>query len=160
MAIKYLNDSLEINPSGYEAWDFLGLLYRDLGRFDDAIVAHERAFSINQRPETEFYLSILYALKGDRIRAKLMAIAAYEDTGKQEHDQRIRPVWKILIHAAIPIIDDHKEVAIELLRSLSEYVTTKRIYDGIKAHLQFLLEGTDHKEWVPEFMEIVKLREI
>ncbi len=165
-AIEYLKRSLAINSGGYEAWDFLGLLYRDQifqdqKYIDEAISAHENALAINKRPETEFYLSILllYSPKGDKIRAKALMLSAYQDTLEQEHDLRIRPVWKILIHAGIPIIEGEKEEALEIIRTLTSYITTQRIYEALKGHLQFLLEGIDHKEWIPEFMEIVRLQE-
>jgi tetratricopeptide (TPR) repeat protein len=160
-AIEYLERSLDINPSGYEAWDFLGLLYRDQKMIDEAIDAHEKALLLKKRPETEFYLGILllYSPKGDTIRAKSIMLSAYKGTFEQEHDLRIRPVWKILIHAGIPIIEGQKEEALEIILTLTPYITTQRIYEALKGHLQFLLEGTDHKEWIPEFMEIVKLRE-
>jgi tetratricopeptide (TPR) repeat protein len=158
-ANNYLEDCLKVNPLDYEAWDFLGLFYRDQERFDDAIIAHERAFSIQQRPETEFYLSILYARKGEKAHAKLFALAAYEDTLKSEQDQRIRPVWKILIHSAVPIMDANKEEASKLIYELKKYITTKRVFDAITNHLRFLLTFTGHEEWIPEFMDIVKLKE-
>jgi len=116
------------------------------------------ALAIEQRPETEFYLSILYSLKGKQRRAQLIAALAEEDLGKKEHDQRIRPVWKTLIHAGIPIIDGKKDEALSLIQTLTTYITTQRIYEALKGHLQFLLEGTDHKDWLPEFMEILKLK--
>jgi hypothetical protein len=56
-------------------------------------------------------------------------------------------------------MDGEKEEALRIIHTLTEYITTKRIYDAITAHLQFLLEGTEHKEWIPEFMDIVKLKE-
>src|SRR5207253_10762505 len=93
-AIEYLNRSLAVNPRGYEALDFLGLIYRDNGDINKAISCHEEALKIQQRPETYFYLSILYALKGDIRGARVMALSGDYDTSKQEHDQRVRPVWK------------------------------------------------------------------
>jgi tetratricopeptide (TPR) repeat protein len=159
-AIEYLKLSLDIHPEGYEAWDFLGLLYRDQKYIDEAISAHEQALRIQKRPETEFYLGILllYSPKGDKIRARSLMLSAYQRTLEQEHDLRIRPVWKILIHAGIPIIAGKKEEALEIILSLTLYITTQRIYEALKGHLQFLLEGTDHHEWIPEIMEIVKLK--
>jgi tetratricopeptide (TPR) repeat protein len=160
-AIEYFNRCLRINDSDYEAWDFLGLLNRDQGHIDEAISAHEKALRLEKRPETEFYLSILllYSPKGDKIRAKELMSTAHKGTFEKEHDQRIRPVWKILIQTGVLIIDDKKEDALELIQTLTQYITTERIYKAVEGHLQFLLEGTNHKEWEKEFMDIVKLKE-
>src|SRR5205085_3208719 len=90
-AIENLKDIVQKNPKAFEAWDFLGLCYRDqLIRndeliidqtlIDEAISAHERALAIKKRPETEFYLGIMlyYSSKGDKIRAKELLLSAYD----------------------------------------------------------------------------------
>ena len=171
-AIEYLERVVQNNPEAYEALDFLGLCFRDrLLRehelihdqtiIDQAIEAHEKALNVKKRPETEFYLGILlyFSPKGDKIRAKELMLSAYNGILKQEHDLRIRKVWKILIHAGVPIVNGNKSEALALIKSLTEYITSQRIRDGVGAHLRFLLEGTDHKEWIPKFMDIVKLKE-
>jgi tetratricopeptide (TPR) repeat protein len=158
-AIEYLNQAFKVHPYGYEALDFLGLIYRDQGLIDEAIAHHEKALTIKKRPETEFYLSLLYAKKGDKKGAKIRALSADYDTYKQEHDKRIRPVWKILIQSGVHIIDGNKEEALRLIQASTQYITTQRIYEGLKDHLQFFLEATDHAEWIPEFMEFVQLQE-
>ncbi|SRR6266566_302029 len=171
-AIDYLQSILQKNSSAYEALDFLGLCYRDQlvkdeglikdqDLIDKAIEAHEKALAIKKRPETDFYLGILlfYSPKGDKIRAKELLLSAYQGTLEQEHDLRIRSVWKILIHAGVPIVEGNKEEALVLIKDLTPFVTTQRIRDGVKTHLLFLLEGTDHHEWIPEFMGLVQLKE-
>lgn len=169
LAIQKLQEALALVPSDYDGWDFLGLFYRDQlirrqellkeqSIIDEAIDAHEKALAIKRRPETEFYLSILllYSPKGDRTRARELMSSAYKGTLEQEHDLRMRPVWKTLIHAGIPIIDGNKEEALSLLQTITPYITTPRIHDALNGHLRFLLEGTGHKEWIPDFMDIVK----
>ncbi len=164
-AIAYLKDIVHKNPQAFEAWDFLGLCYRDqLIRnqelikdqtlIDEAINAHEPALAIKKRPETEFYLGILlyYSPKGDKIRAKELLLSAYNGTLLQEHDLRIRQVWKILIHVGALIVTDDKVEALSVFESLVEYITTKRIREGVQMHLRFLLEGTGHTDWLPNFI--------
>ena len=136
-AIEYLKGIVQKNPKAFEAWDFLGLCYRDqLIRnqellkdqtlIDEAIDAHESALAIKKRPETEFYLGILlyFSSKGDKIRAKSLMLSAYNGTLEQEHDLRIRQVWKVLIHAGVPIVNDDKEEALSVI----EFV--ERIYNN------------------------------
>lgn len=167
-AIEYLKGIVQKNPKAFEAWDFLGLCYRDqLIRnqelikdqtlIDEAIDAHESALVIKKRPETEFYLGILlyFSPEGDKIRAKSLMLSAYNGTLQQEHDLRIRQVWKILMHAGVPIVNDDKVEALSVIESLKEYITTQRIYVGVESHLRFLLEGTGHSDWMQAFMNIV-----
>jgi tetratricopeptide (TPR) repeat protein len=157
-AIGLLNEALTIDPHDYEAWDFLGLIYRDGGLIDKAINAHQQALANKRRPETQFYLSILYFLKGDRTRAKLMALTADDDAQKKEYAEKLRPVWRILIHCAVYIIENDEEESLRIIQTLTRYITTDRIYDSLKGHLELLLAATGHKEWTAKFLEIVKVR--
>lgn len=158
-AIKYLELCLGINPLSYEALDFLGLIYRDQGNIDEAMRCHEKARAINERPETDFYLSLLYASKGDKKTAFLKALTSEHNTYQQEHDQRIRPIWKNLIYAGVQIINDREEEALQYMRISQKYITTQRIYDALKDHLCFLLNATNHAEWIPAFLDLIKLTE-
>jgi tetratricopeptide (TPR) repeat protein len=158
-AIKYLERGLEIDPLHYEGWDYLGLLYRDGGQTDQAISAHERALAIKKRPETEFFLSILYSQKGDRKRAKFMALAAEHDLDDDENSDRIRPVWKDLIYCGACIMEGNKEEALQAAQTLTPYMTTQRVYDGLMSHLLLMLEATDHKIWIPLFTNTVKVKQ-
>ena len=85
-------------------------------------------------------------------------LSAYNGTLEQEHDLRIRQVWKVLIHAGVPIVNDNKEVALSVIKSLKEYITTQRISVGVESHLRFLLEGTGHSDWMQAFMDIINTR--
>ncbi len=158
-AIDYFQRALKIDPSDYETWDFLGLLYRDNQLIDEAISAHKHALDLKRRPETQFYLSILYAIKGDEEGAKAMSLNARYDLKQKEHKERIRPVWQILICAGVPIIEGNVDEAYQLVESLSSYITTQRICDAITGHLKFLLKARDHEEWIPKFTNIVKVKE-
>ncbi len=158
-SIEYLKRCLDIQPDDYEALDFLGLVYRDQGLIDEAISLHEQALALNKRPETEFYLSILYAQKGDKKTAHLMALLADRDTYKQEHEARLRLVWKLLMHAGVRIIEDEKDEALPFVRALDPYITSKRIYEEITTHFRLLLKATSHDDWIPEFMALLKLTE-
>ncbi len=169
-AIGYLKPIVQKNPRAFEAWDFLGLFYRDQlirgqesikdqSIIDKAIEAHETALALKERPETLFYLAILllYSPNGDKIRAKQLMSSASKDSTFPEHDQRIRDVWKILIRAGVPIVDGNKKQALDFLKSL--VITNKRIYNGTKTHLHFLLEGTGHSDWEPQLMAAIKWKE-
>src|SRR5947209_8134117 len=97
--------------------NLIGLIYREGGLIDDAISLHEKSLALMKRPDTEFYLSILYFLKGDSRRGKLMALTADDDLNQKDYTERLRPVWKILIHCGIYIIDDDQEEALRIIQT-------------------------------------------
>ncbi len=158
LAIELFQQALKIDPSDYETWDFLGLIYRDNQHINEAIIAHRRALDLKRRPETLFYLSILYALKGDEEGAKAMSLNARYDLKQKEHDERIRPIWKDLIRAGVPIIEGKEDEAYKLVETLSPYVSTHRTYEAVTGHLKFLLEATGHEAWKQKFIGILKVK--
>lgn len=171
-AIKLLKQILAKNSSAYETWDFLGLCYRDqlqqgeqLSKdqeiINKAINAHEEALKIKKRPETEFYLGILlyFSPEGDKNCAKELLISASKRVEEQEHDMRIRDVWKNLILVGLPVVEDNQNEALQKIISMiqynSSYKPSRRIYVGVESHLRFLLEGTGHSNWIQTFMDSV-----
>ena len=126
--------------------------------FNEAIFAHKQALDLKRRPETLFYLSILYALKGDEEGAKAMSLNARYDLKQKEHDERIRPIWKDLICAGVSIIEGNEDEAYKLVETLSTYIRTQRTYDGVTGHLKFLLEATEHSAWEQKFISALKVK--
>lgn len=157
-SIDYFQQALKLDPSDYETWDFLGLIYRDNQRIGEAIDAHTQALSLKRRPETQFYLSILYAMQGDMKRAKLMSLNAEDDLDKKEHDERIRPIWKDLIRSGVHIIEGDEDEAYKFIESLSPYIRTQRTYDAVTGHLNFLLEATGHSAWGKKFTSVLTVK--
>lgn len=167
-AIRLLKQILDKNRKAYESWDFLGLCYRDQLQqgqqlikdqeiIDMAIDAHENALKIQERPETEFYLGILlfFSPTGDKNRARNLLLSASKRVEEQEHDVRIRSVWKMLILAGSPIVEGNQAEALKYIQDMIKYKPSQRIYVGVESHLRFLLEGTGHSDWMQAFMDIV-----
>lgn len=167
-AISLLNQIVDKDPEAYESWDLLGLCYRDQLQqdqqlttkqkiIDQAINAHEKALALKERPETKFYLGILlyFSPTGNKVDAYNLLKSASQKINDQEHDQRVRDVWKMLIIASVPIIDGDKGLTLTDIKTLVPLITTKRIYTGVESHLRFLLEGTDHSDWIDEITAII-----
>lgn len=165
-AIKLLKQILANNPSAYESWDFLGLCYRDhlqpggqlikdQETIDKAITAHENALKNQTHPETEFYLGILlfYSPTGDKNRAKNLLLSASKRVEEQEHDVRIRGVWRKLIIAGAFIVEDNQAEAMRFIQDMIQYKPTQRISLRVESHLRFLLEGTGHSDWIQGFLD-------
>lgn len=157
-SIEQLKLAIEKNPSDYEALDFLGLIYRDNGRFDDAIAVHEQALKIRRRPETQFYLSLLYSKKGDTKEAMRMAFNAEADLDTKDPDEELRPVWQIVIHMGVLIFEGKEEDAYRRVEELTQYITTQRICDAVTGHLKFLLETTAHDAWQQKFLGVIRVK--
>ncbi len=167
-AIKLLKQIVDKNPGAYESCDFLGLCYRDQLQqvqllikdqeiIDKAIKAHENALIIQKRPETEFYLGILlfFSPTGDKNRARDLLLSASKRVEEQEHDVRIRSVWKMLILAGAPIVEGNLAEALKCIQDMIQYNPSQRIYIGVESHLRFLLEGTGHSDWMQAFLDIL-----
>lgn len=159
-AIAYLERCLAGNRFDYKALDFLGLLYTDKGLIEKAIEKHEEALRYKERPETEFYLSILYALRGDKRRARLMALSAEDSLHQKEHDERVRNIWKAIMQAAVPIIEGDEEQAFRLVQTAIPYITTQRIQSEFTTQLKLLLESNGHNDWIPRFIESLKAKKV
>lgn len=153
-AIEQFKLALEKDPNDYEALDFLGLVYRDNGLISEAIAAHEQALKIKRRPETQFFLSLLYAKRGgkdDRNRALRMALNAEDDLDVKDPNEEMRPVWQLIIRAGARILQGNEDEAYELVKQLKDHVTTQRTADALTGHLKFLLEATGHSAWIDKF---------
>lgn len=72
------------SPRAWVAWTNLGKLYADAGRVDDAILAHEVAWSLEQRvPDTWYNLAMVRARQGRFDEAREMLRRALELTGEK-----------------------------------------------------------------------------
>src|SRR6266567_9612572 len=167
-AIRILQQIIEKNPNAYESWDFLGLCYRDqlqhgqqLSKdqeiINKAIDAHEKALTLKERPETEFYLGVMlyFSPIGDKKRASDLLKSASKGIQEQEHDVRIREVWKKIILAGAPIVEGKRADALQYISSMIQYKPSERIYIGVESHLRFLLESTGHSDWIEDFLKIL-----
>lgn len=157
-ALDYIKRALDVDPSDIEGWNYIGLLYRDAGLIDEAILSHEKSLTIKNLPETEFFLSILYAHKGDIIRAKLMALAAQVDSQKREHAERLRSIWSIVIKCGLYIIENNEQEALKCAQDMTNYITTDRTLSAITSHIRSLLQATNHKSWIVRFDNILKVK--
>lgn len=87
-----------------------------------------------------------------------MSLNAENDLLIKEHDERIRPVWKALIRAGVHILEGNEGEAYKLIKTLSPYITTDRVYEAVTGHLKFLLEATGHDTWKQKFTSILRVK--
>lgn len=148
-AIEYAERAAKTDSEDCEAFDYLGLLYRDKKDFEAAISSHEKALSIRVRPETYFFLCLLYAQKGDFSKAKevidlgnsYLEREALHPTGYQT-----RELWKQVIKFAQSVLEGDQQKAIKIAEEMHQYITTSRSRMAIRNHLVFLLNALDRDE--------------
>jgi tetratricopeptide (TPR) repeat protein len=145
-AIEYAKRATEIDCDDCEALDYLGLLYRDRGDFDGALAAHQQALTIRIRPETYFFLCLLYAHKRNFAKAKefiAMGHAYLEKEASHPSGYQTRELWKKIVTFAEAVLDNQQDKAIEIAKQMSEYITTSRSQNAVRNHLLFLLNSLD-----------------
>jgi hypothetical protein len=100
-------------------------------------------------------------MKGEKNLALMMSLQGEQILKEKEHDERLRPVWKILIRVGPLIIQGKLDEAKRLIEAedLRHLITTTRNYEAVATHLKFLLEATGHQDRLQEFSELLKGRE-
>src|SRR5581483_9409652 len=96
---------------------------------------------------------LFFSPEGDKNRAKELLVSASKGVEEQEHDVRIRDVWKKLILVGVPVVENNKTEALQKTASMIQYKPSQRIYVGVESHLRFLLEGTGQSDWIQAFMD-------
>ena len=151
-SIDYARRASEADANDYESLDYLGLLYRDNMQIDSAIDAHQRARKIRPRPETDFFLSLLYAQKKDLERAKLMmqsANVALRDA--QAHD-RVRPLWAAVLRCGKAILEERRQETTDTAQEVRRYVTTARIAEAVLSHFTFFFSALERRGDLTAFL--------
>jgi len=157
-AIFHAQKATATDPSNFEAFDYLGLLFRDKEKINESIIAHEKAKNIKQRPETNFFLSLLYAYQKDFDRAKLMIITANLELREEQDRDRIRPLWATLIKWAKLILEDNYTEAFIFAKELAIQSTTPRMAQAVLEHITFLLKSVEKAEYITSYTKLFKLK--
>ncbi len=144
-ALEYAEQASAANPRDSESLDYLGLLYRDKLRISDAIDSHLKARAIKQRPETDFFLGLLYAHQSDLERSLLMMHSAFISLRDAQASDKIRPLWAGIIRCGKALVEGHEETAVQRASEVRPYVTTARTAEAVISHLRFLL-GSLHMD--------------
>jgi tetratricopeptide (TPR) repeat protein len=138
-ALAYAQEAAAADPRDSESLDYLGLLFRDKLRIGDAIDSHLKARAIKQRPETDFFLGLLYAHEGDLDRSLLMMHSAYISLRDAQASDKIKPLWAGIIRCGKALVEGNEELAIQRASEVLPFVTTARTAEAVISHLRFLL---------------------
>lgn len=152
-SIDFAQRATVASPADYESWDYLGLLYRDKTQIDAAIDSHQRARRIHSRPETDFFLSLLFVQKKDMERAKLMMQSANVSLGDAQAADRVRPLWAAVIRCGKAILEEKTDTTRTIANEISQLVTTERIAEAVASHFAFLLQALGRSSELKDFLE-------
>lgn len=102
------------SPRAWVAWSNLGKIHADAGRIDDAILAHEVAWALEQRvPDTWYNLAMVRARQGRFDEARTMLLRALELTGEKS-------VLRLDCLVKLSMLDDEQGRADEARRWIDE----------------------------------------
>jgi tetratricopeptide (TPR) repeat protein len=155
LAIDFAQKAIKADPTNDDAFNYLGLLYRDKSHIDDAIRAHEQALKIKASPETYYFLGLLYLCKKDNENAELMIKLANRNLKNEEDQGNLRTLWSILIKCSKLIAEGNHEKALKLAAEMKSHLTTKRTYSAVVSHLRFLLDALEKGDMMSVYVESI-----
>jgi tetratricopeptide (TPR) repeat protein len=148
-SIEFARRATDADPNDYESLDYLGLLYRDRMQIDQAIEAHQRSSKLHPRPETDFFLSLLFVKKKDIERAKLMMQSANVGLRDAQAADRVRPLWAAVLRCGKSILENRPEDLQHSLAEVHDYVTTVRAAESVLSHFKFLFDALERQDELP-----------
>lgn len=134
LAVKYA-------PNNYEVLNYLGQLYRDHGQTAAALQTYIDSLKIRAHPDTEFFLSILYAAEGRRDRAKLHISNAIDKYDNDEEFATTRMVWKTMARWVKAILNGDNSNALKTLEIVVKQIDSEKTKKVVWGHISFLLSS-------------------
>lgn len=139
---------VELDPTDVQAWNFLGVALRRLGRYDEAIDALERAVEVfgeseqAQQDKNAGYaaisnLGVLYIISGDPGRAESLVLEATDVAGVREDPWR-GDVWRNL---AVYELHVGKQQAVEHIDKAIQCNRFNALSWVVKALIHLQLDG-------------------
>lgn len=96
-AVEQARKTLDLDPNSLPAYYVLGLASGQMGRFEQAIAALEKAINLSRDERSLAFLGVTYALSGETSQARLLLRELYEQSAQE-------PVqgWSLgMIHGAL-----------------------------------------------------------
>lgn len=89
-ALRLLDSVVESEPGNADAWNYKGFSHRNLGQYDEALAAYDKALAIDSKHRgAREYLGELYLMKGDvaGAEAQLRELDSICYFGCKEYDE-------------------------------------------------------------------------
>lgn len=150
-ALKNAKLAVEKEPENVEMLNYLGLLLRDQNYLSESLQKHLEANAIKRNPDTDFFLSLLYAKENSLGRARFHINNAIDQYENVDEFEKSKPVWKELAKWASILISEcqdetTEEKALSQLDIIKQSIDTERTKIVVTGHVKFLLEGIKKDE--------------
>ena len=138
-AIAYCKSAIEVDPKHAYSYNLLGLILRELDNISEALQYHKKSGIIKKNSGNCFYIGVLYHALGDLENAKKY----FEESNYLAHKQIERVIqlhWALYMMGVIEGLFGKLTESKKLIKKALEYNSAKRIRQGMKSHLTFLLK--------------------
>lgn len=146
-AIRYIEKALELDASSVDSWNYLGLLLRDEGSYDEALAAHQDAQKLAPTdPVTTFFVALLYMKLQQKNAASHALYEAYAQAEIRRRADRIRSIWADTIEWAYRRNLDtlqEEDAALDIARRLKEACIEQRNLQAVLGHMIFFVYAND-----------------
>jgi tetratricopeptide (TPR) repeat protein len=140
-AVRYIEKALEIDATSADNWNYLGLLLRDAGRYDEALAAYQEAQKlVPTDPIAMFFAALIYVKLQQKAAASHAMYEAYAQTEIKRKADRIRPIWADTIewgyrrHLDTP---QEEDAALKIAKSLRDACVEPRNRQAVLGHMVF-----------------------
>ncbi len=145
-ALSYARLAADNDPENSEILNYLGQLLRDQNMLADAMKIHLNAYGLQQHPDTDFFLSLLYIAENSFGRAKIHIQDSVTKYNSADEYGRCKPLWKHLAYwASVLILNDADEDscknALIQLSEVSKHIDHDRSKTVVLGHIRFLLSA-------------------
>lgn len=150
-ALKNAKLAVEKEPENVEMLNYLGVLLRDQNYLSESLQKHLEANDIKRNPDTDFFLSLLYAKEDSLGRARFHINNAIDQYENVDEFGKSKPVWKELAKWVSILISEcqcetTEEKALNQLDVIKQSIDTERTKIVVIGHIKFLLEGIKKDE--------------
>lgn len=160
-SLKNAKLAVEKDPENIEMLNYLGVLLRDQNYLLEALHKHLEANDIKRNPDTDFFLSLLYAEENSLGRARFHINNAIEQYENDDEFEKSKPIWKELAKWVSILISEYQDEttekkALSQLDVVKHFIDTERTKIVVIGHVKFLLEGIKKStEYVSESLRRV-----
>lgn len=136
----FCEKALEGNPTHFNSLIFLSVIYRELGRVEEALRISKKAQGIKQYAVNSFYIAVIHYSRGEEKRARKYFDEA-NFLAKQFLERVDRWSWGLFIVAVQNGLNNNLKESEIIIRSILEINPSNFVRNGMIMHLNFILQN-------------------
>ncbi|GGM36283.1 tetratricopeptide repeat protein [Promicromonospora citrea] len=141
-AMDHIKKAIRADESSYESWDYLGLLLRDQGRWDESLQAHRTAMSLAPMEPTSLFFAALMALRvGETAESKTLLVEAVKCVQLKRRTGQMKRAWADVIewaHEYSRGTVSSRAKALRIAKQMPQY-SEARNRQAVLGHMEFYL---------------------